>query len=301
MKFSGKRPAALLLITLLLMLSFTLAGCNGRESDDGETESANVSEGNAEDEEETAAADEEAQDAETAAEDEIATNVDDAPETDNDGETTDTVAEEASPETEPAAEAENAEETAAADADSTYTPSFISSSCDFIVPGGRDVTCGYLTVPEDRSQPDGREIRLHVAVFTSESGNPAPDPIVYLEGGPGGEPLETLVFTFEDFFAPYLAERDVIIFDQRGTGLSEPSLACPELVDASIEYLDDVLSDEEEAEIYLTAMSACRERLATDGINFTAYNSRENAADLNDLRIALGYDEWELVRDLLRH
>jgi pimeloyl-ACP methyl ester carboxylesterase len=305
MKTLRKRPWALLLTTLLLMLSLTNIGCGGDEPVENDPETAGVTdddeeEGQSEDEAQAAdgedeadadEVDEEAEDdseAETDADADTATAEDEEADADEPAAGTDTDSDQAD-------ESEGDEgETAVSPADAGYTPNFTSSSCDFIVPGGRDVTCGYLTVPEDRTQPDGAAVRLHVAVFLSESGNPAPDPVVYLEGGPGGEPLETLIFTFEDYFAPYLTERDVIIFDQRGTGLSEPSLACPELVEASLEYLDDVLSDEEEADVYLGAMTDCRERLLADGVNLAAYNSRENAADLNDLRIALGYDEWNL-------
>ena len=46
--------------------------------------------------------------------------------------------------------------------------------------------CGYLTVPEDRSKPDGRMIRIFVVRFPALSATPKPDPIVVLSGGPGG-------------------------------------------------------------------------------------------------------------------
>ena len=49
-----------------------------------------------------------------------------------------------------------------------------------------NVVCGYLTVPEDRSKPDGRTIRIFVMRVPAVSANPKPDPIVVLSGGPGG-------------------------------------------------------------------------------------------------------------------
>src|SRR5690349_20936484 len=48
-----------------------------------------------------------------------------------------------------------------------------------------DTTCGTLTVPEDHQQPGGRQIKLAVAILKSSSGRPAPDPVVFLQGGPG--------------------------------------------------------------------------------------------------------------------
>ena len=64
-------------------------------------------------------------------------------------------------------------------------PKFESAECQFEIPHGQTVECGYLTVPKDRSQPDGSTIRLHIAIFRSHSDQPAPDPVVYLAGGPG--------------------------------------------------------------------------------------------------------------------
>ena len=174
-----------------------------------------------------------------------------------------------------------------------YVPVFETESCEFEVPPGREVECGWLTVPEDRSQPD-KMIHLHVAIFHSDSDNPAPDPIVYLEGGPGGDALEAVPLVFEMRFAPFLANHDLIMFDQRGTGYSEPSLACPEETEVSFALLEQDIPAEQATEQLLDALFACQERLVAEGVNLAAYNSRENAADLNDLRLALGYETWNV-------
>ncbi len=175
------------------------------------------------------------------------------------------------------------------------TAAFAEAACEFDVPNGRDVTCGWLTVPEDRNDPDNSQtIRLHVAIFASDSDNPAPDPIVYLEGGPGGEALEAVPLIFEMRFAPYLANHTLIMFDQRGTGYSEPSLACPEYTELSYELLEQDISPEEAGQQSMDVLLACRDRLAAEGVNLAAYNSAASAADLDDLRMALGYDEWNV-------
>ena len=174
-------------------------------------------------------------------------------------------------------------------------PRFEEASCRFEVPADRGVTCGYLVVRENRDNPEDEDtLRLHVAIFDSESAHPEPDPIVYLEGGPGGDALEGIPFIFESRFAPFLAEHDFIMFDQRGTGYSQPSLACPGYVDLSLELLDELLSPEEATERYLDMLATCRERLVDEGVDFSAYHSAASAADVNDLRRALGYDEWNL-------
>jgi pimeloyl-ACP methyl ester carboxylesterase len=137
-------------------------------------------------------------------------------------------------------------------------------------------------------------VRLHVAVFPAETDDPAPDPVVYLEGGPGGHALETLEFSFDDRFAPFLAERDVIIFDQRGVGFSTPSLFCSELRELDIELLDDVLPPEELTAREIEALGVCRARLLEEGVDLDSYNSKTSALDVADLRVALGIDQWNL-------
>jgi pimeloyl-ACP methyl ester carboxylesterase len=171
---------------------------------------------------------------------------------------------------------------------------FKSAPILFEVPAGQTVECGYLTVPEDRSQPDGPTIRLYVAIFKSQSASPAPDPVVYLAGGPGGKAVESVVFNFNERYAPFLADRDFIVFDQRGTGYSEPALDCPEVIELAYEILPLDLSPEEGTEMSNEAVCACHDRLVSEGVNLAAYNSAESAADLDDLRLALGYEEWNL-------
>lgn len=168
------------------------------------------------------------------------------------------------------------------------------ADCPFDVPAGVKVECGYLTVPENRAKPEGGTIRLAVAVFKSSSQTPEPDPIVYLEGGPGGSPLRSYPRIFSIIFDPFLNKRDLIMIDQRGTGYSQPALDCPEYNQMSIEMLSlDLDLKAAETKAY-TALEACRTRLVNEGVDLAGYNSAANAADLEDLRVALGYDKWNL-------
>ncbi|MBV8345101.1 MAG: alpha/beta hydrolase, partial [Candidatus Eremiobacteraeota bacterium] len=80
-------------------------------------------------------------------------------------------------------------------------------------------SCGYLVVPEDRHEPNGRTIRLLVAKHSSQSPRKRPDPILYLEGGPGDiAPLEINGIIAADF----IRDRDIWVVSQRGTWFSQP-------------------------------------------------------------------------------
>jgi pimeloyl-ACP methyl ester carboxylesterase len=89
-------------------------------------------------------------------------------------------------------------------------------------------------------------------------------------------------------------DHDIIVFDQRGVGYSRPSLNCQELVDFKYANLDKRLTKQEESQGTAAAAAACHDRLVREGVNPAAYTSASNAADVNDIRIALGYDKVNL-------
>lgn len=149
------------------------------------------------------------------------------------------------------------------------------------------VECGLVTVPADWAAPDGDTIELAVYRVPSTATNPAADPVVYLEGGPGGAGVAIIAeFVAADpaMASAYLRERsEVLTLDQRGTGYSRPALYCPEVNEASRTDGDATV-----------AYTACRDRLVGEGVNFADYNSVNNARDLEAVREALGYERWNL-------
>ncbi len=165
--------------------------------------------------------------------------------------------------------------------------------CKIREPVGVIVQCGNLVVPENRTDPDSRRIKLHVMVFGTSSRNPEPDPLLYLAGGPGSSIVETSLYQLP-FFLRFLEERDVIVFDQRGVGASEPVLDCPEDAQAVFDNLNRHVTVEEEKALHVEALRTCRERLVGEGVDVTGYNTAENAADVRDLRMSLGIPEWSL-------
>lgn len=175
-----------------------------------------------------------------------------------------------------------------------YQPRFEPGPCAFPFPDGYSPDCGYLVVPENRSRPEGPAIRLAVAVFRSTSPDPAPDPVVHLAGGPGSSSLDVAGYLFAQGMDLILERRDFILFDQRGTGYSIPRLDCPERQALVPALLDGSLSEAEAARAVEEAFLRCRDRLVGEGNDLSAYNSAASAADLNDLRLALGYEQLNL-------
>ncbi|GAA3204205.1 hypothetical protein GCM10017690_09400 [Microbacterium terregens] len=172
------------------------------------------------------------------------------------------------------------------------------TDCPVDVPAehARRVTCGFLTVPESRApgSDPAKTLQLPVAVIASRSDDPEKDPLVFpTAGGPGAGSLGVLWY-FLDYADWASEDRDIIVVEQRGDALAEPTLNCPEL-DTSHFLIDGVgVTGEEEAALHLAQLQKCRDRLLEEGSNLAAYTSAESAVDLADLRTALGYDEWNL-------
>jgi pimeloyl-ACP methyl ester carboxylesterase len=174
------------------------------------------------------------------------------------------------------------------------TPRFEPTPCAFDAEQtpGYAVDCGFVVVPELHRNPTGPTIRLAVARFHSQASAPAPDPVIFLTGGPGGPGLiSTFTANIAYNFTP---TRDFIAFDQRGIGHSEPFLDCPELTEQT--RLDSVqeMDASDEAAHGVAARFRCRDRLVRQGDNLAAYTTTESAADVNDIRAALGYQTVNL-------
>jgi pimeloyl-ACP methyl ester carboxylesterase len=144
--------------------------------------------------------------------------------------------------------------------------------------------CGYLSVPESRFSGNGvaqKTIKLFTAIVRSKAPNKFPDPLVFLTGGPGEKAAQYTILA--QIFLRY----DVVIFDQRGIGLSQPALECPEYNAIS----EDVSGSASVGDIAVKALETCGARFKTQGIDLSAYNATESAADVNDLRLAYGFDK----------
>lgn len=157
-----------------------------------------------------------------------------------------------------------------------------------VTPEDQGFECGYVTLPERHDNPEGTLIRLPVAIRPATSAVARLDPLFLAQGGPGGSAFE--IFSLLVPNTEIAAERDIVIFNQRGTQYAEPDLTCTELFDATPEML--AATAEEADALYVAALEACHERLVAEGIDLSAYNSLENAADVEGIRQALGYDDF---------
>ena len=143
---------------------------------------------------------------------------------------------------------------------------------------------GWLEVPARHGNPGGAKIRLPVVRLKTTNPTPGP-PIIFLAGGPGSAGTRILMGALAPNAARVRAFADVIAFDQRGTGASEPSLAVPGRFDLP----SSVSADSPAARERIAALgSVIRSTIESRGIELSAYNTVESADDVEFLRQALG-------------
>jgi hypothetical protein len=141
--------------------------------------------------------------------------------------------------------------------------------------------CGWLTVLEDRSKPEGRTLQLFVVKTWPVGITPPP----FAGSGFGTDLSEQETYTQKATGATRIG-RIGYTLERRGTGHSVPSLACPEAEQIDGRDADAVRT------LFLGAVAACHDRLVAEGVDLSAYDVQAVAQDLEDLRVALGLQEW---------
>lgn len=166
-------------------------------------------------------------------------------------------------------------------AGSTTKPVLTLEPCT-LATGSINAECGYLKVPEDRSNPNSRMLDLGIVVVRAWGSNKASDPLFYIAGGPGNAATSSdIVSSAVGLFSEVNVTRDIVYLDQRGTnGKHQLSCAYPSvsIADASQQEMDDW-------------MKQCLAGLDGDP---RFYTTAEAMRDLDDARAALGYNKINL-------
>lgn len=143
-------------------------------------------------------------------------------------------------------------------------------------------SCATLAVPLDRQAALPGTIPLHIARKLAGA-TPSTDAVIGLAGGPGQAALP-LAGGMAKLIAPALASRDLIVFDQRGTGESGP-LSCGETstqranaISASANTISVVVAD-------------CAQQI---GPSRSGYSTAESVQDIEAIREAAGYEKLVL-------
>lgn len=162
--------------------------------------------------------------------------------------------------------------------------------CPIKIGEGVIAQCGYLVVPENRQKPKGRKIKVPFVFARKADADSTQNVSLYTTGGPG---YSTISYISEiNANSGFLKYGGFIAFDQRGTQKSIPALESPEIEEALKRSYRENLSKDS---LMLIATQQMRQRLTGQGIDLSAYNTVESAADINDLRVALHLKQLNLV------
>lgn len=161
---------------------------------------------------------------------------------------------------------------------------FVEGACKLPVTGVA-MKCGEVIVAERRDRPAGRTIALAVQILLANRTPSHADPIIMLGGGPG-EILTDKAAAVA--YAGGLRDRDIILLDQRGVGLSRPALVC-DTPDRN-ERLSGFLTPAERVK----QLRVCAQRYSHE-TDLSAYSTAENAADVVEVVHALGYRQWNIL------
>ena len=176
-----------------------------------------------------------------------------------------------------------------------FEPEFSTGECpEYLeVPHDAILTCGYVTVLEDRARPDGRTIELYVVRIRELSPIEYREPVIYLAGGPGGSATRRAQ-RFLDRGRHLWTGRYLVLFDQRGIGGSRPRLECAQYRHGYADIRDSDLDPDEKLEWRMETLLDCKRTLTDQGIDLDTYTSASTAADVADIVSAMDFDSFNL-------
>jgi pimeloyl-ACP methyl ester carboxylesterase len=142
--------------------------------------------------------------------------------------------------------------------------------------------CASVRVPEDPTRPEGPAIDVFVARIAAATGNPRPDPLLIVSGGPGQSAIDFYLQT-RGAFEPVRRDRELILIDQRGTGRSAKGFECTVPNDLA---LDTAGPDE-----LGRYVDRCVAMLEHDP---RLYTTSVAVQDFDRVRAALGIERWNV-------
>lgn len=152
-------------------------------------------------------------------------------------------------------------------------------------------SCGKLSVPLDYSRPTGTTIQLFVMKVHSKSQRPADriGSLLVNPGGPGGSGVNLAAGLVGALSDSIFAHFDIVGFDPRGVGLSNPLQCITDKQKDALSAADpDPRTAAGRAAAKAAADSVVKGCVATYGSALGHYNTEETAHDMDLVRQAVG-------------
>jgi pimeloyl-ACP methyl ester carboxylesterase len=159
---------------------------------------------------------------------------------------------------------------------------------------GLTTTCGVVILPERYEDLEGGSVSIRVTMIVGGPASAGKPPVVLLDGALGASGIAVGIYqaawAIERPLQALLANHNVLTIDLRGTGASEPRLACDGL---RLEPLSPPPADP--AEFASGTVTRCVSSLSEQGITLAAYGTRTAAIDVAQVVRALGLKRFHLV------
>jgi pimeloyl-ACP methyl ester carboxylesterase len=169
----------------------------------------------------------------------------------------------------------------------------IKKQCWFQVDWQKTVKCFHLKTPESTG-----EFYLPVVIIGDDSIDHRQDPVVYLQGGPGlGAALDQEgIDKWMNWLMVARLNRDLILMDPRGTGLSLPRLNCSDNSQQAKLWKENI-SLADELQISNQSMMNCFGSLEKhySALSVKNFSTQDSARDLINLMQQLDYLEWNIL------
>lgn len=154
-----------------------------------------------------------------------------------------------------------------------------------------DVDVATLDVPVDYAAPDGSTIELFMAKFNAIDQDRRIGTLFINPGGPGFGGSDYAFFASQVFDQELLERFDIIGWDPRGTGLSEPAIDCIDDYDRYFFEIDSTPeSDAEHQQLVDIAAEFADECVANNPEIIDFVGTNNSARDIDTIRRALGED-----------
>jgi pimeloyl-ACP methyl ester carboxylesterase len=149
--------------------------------------------------------------------------------------------------------------------------------------------CGLLVVPENRMKPLANKVKIPFVFVRRADQDSTKNIVLYTTGGPGYATIQ--VGDSIPYQSGRLAFGGFIYFDQRGTKNAIPCLDC-DGIDEAIK--NSFRLNRSKDSLLAIAVTECRKKFVKKGIDLSAYNTVESAADIADLKQALNISSLSL-------
>jgi pimeloyl-ACP methyl ester carboxylesterase len=173
-----------------------------------------------------------------------------------------------------------------------YTPRVEPMRCESgFAALGRGVVCGMLEVPQDRTKPNGKWIKVEYRRYPAP--NAAKSTHTIVDVGDPAEPFPSGTEPGEldsEAMQPSLARRigaNLVVIASRGMYRSTPTLDCPEFDAVAPDVVSHAQGDLTVVAKGQKALRACYARLVRSGIDPAHYRLTDQADDVVDLIHAL--------------